>query len=102
MSSLVGKWQQPQGQPYPGLWFQFNEDGSFSAEFSEMGIVSRGTYSIDDDNIDMNQTHHTLGFVGQFLGKWLIDGDTLKMSVGQLPGQRPETLEQARLYQKVG
>ena len=27
MNAIVGKWQQPEGQAYAGLWFAFNEDG---------------------------------------------------------------------------
>lgn len=101
MSEIIGKWQQPAGQPYPGLWFEFHADGTFRAEFSEMGIVSSGTYTLDGDKIDMNQTSHTLGFVGQFLGLWKVEGATLTMMVGQLPGQRPVDLTGARTYVKI-
>ena len=101
MEEIVGKWQQPAGQPYPGLWFEFKSDGTFRAEFPEMGIVSSGSYSIEGDQIDMDQTLHTLGFTGKFLGLWKIEGDTLKMGVGQLPGQRPADLSSARTYVKI-
>jgi len=101
MSEIIGKWQQPVGQPYPGLWFEFNGDGAFHAEYPEMGIVSSGSYSINGDQIDMDQTQHTLGFTGQFLGLWKIEGNKLKMGVGQLPGQRPVDLSSARTYEKV-
>ena len=50
--SIVGKWQQPAGQAFPGLWFQFNEDGTFQAEFPEMGITSGGTYRVSGAEIE--------------------------------------------------
>jgi len=46
MNPLIGQWQQPAGQPFPGLWFEFHEDGTFKADYSEMGILSSGTYSV--------------------------------------------------------
>jgi len=101
MSEILGKWQQPAGQPYPGLWFEFKADNTFRAEFPEMGIVSSGTYAVEGDKIDMNQTSHTLGFIGQFLGLWKVEGNTLKMAVGQLPGQRPADLSGARTYLQI-
>lgn len=101
MSDLDGKWQQPAGQPYPGLWFEFKSDGTFHAEYSEMGIVSDGTYLLDGDKIDMNQTQHTLGFIGNFLGLWKVDGKILRMAIGQLPGQRPADLAAARAYNRI-
>lgn len=100
MNPIIGKWVQPAGQPYPGLWFQFNEDGTFLAEFGEMGITSSGTYSVSGDLIFMNQTQHTLGLVGKFEGRISIEGDTLKMSLGN-PGEKaPEDLSKARVYIK--
>lgn len=101
MSTIVGKWQQPAGQPYPGLWFEFKADGTFRAEYPEMGIVSSGTYTTSGNQIDMIQNQHTLGFTGQFLGLWSVEGETLKMGVGQLPGERPADLSSARTYLRV-
>ncbi len=101
MSAITGKWQQPAGQPYPGLWFKFYEDGTFRAEYPEMGIVSSGTFTVDGEQIDMNQAQHTLGFTGLFLGLWKVEGDTLKMAVGQVPGQRPTDFGSARTYNKI-
>lgn len=100
MNPIVGKWTQPAGQPYPGLWFQFNEDGTFSADFSEMGITSSGTYAVSGNSIFMDQTQHTLGLVGKFEGLFSIEGDTLKMALGN-PGEKaPEDLSKARVYIK--
>lgn len=100
MNPIVGKWTQPAGQPYPGLWFQFNEDGTFSADFSEMGITSSGTYAVLGNSIFMDQTQHTLGLVGKFEGLFSIEGDTLKMALGN-PGEKaPEDLSKARIYIK--
>ncbi len=98
MDQIIGKWQQPEGQPYAGLWFQFNEDGTFTAEFSEMGIKSSGTYMISGDLIEMDQTAHTFGIIGSFNGRIEIKNDTLKMSLGNPGEDVPENLEKARLY----
>ena len=98
MNSIIGKWQQPVGQPYPGLWFEFNEDGSFSAEFTEMGIVSSGTYEVSGSLIEMNQTAHTFGIVGKFKGRYKIEKDTLLMAMGNPGEEAPSNLEKARTY----
>lgn len=103
MDSIIGKWEQPEGQPYPGLWFQFNEDSTFRAEFSAFGIVSAGTYSAEDGKIDMDQNQHTLGIVGKFCGLYAIDGDTLTMALADTGGERPAELEgkNKRLYKRI-
>lgn len=101
MNPLIGKWQQPAGQPYPGLWFAFEEDGTFRADFSEMGITSSGTYTLNGDLISMDQTWHSLGLVGKFEGRFAVEGNTLKMALGN-PGEKaPEDLSKARIYLKV-
>jgi hypothetical protein len=100
--SIIGKWQQPAGQPFPGLWFQFNEDGTFRAEFPEMGITSGGTYTLSASEIDLDQTQHSFGMVGKFKGLWLVEGGILKMSNGQANEARPKDLSGARFYEKVG
>ncbi|HNZ01305.1 MAG TPA: hypothetical protein PLS77_11780 [Anaerolineaceae bacterium] len=98
MNPLIGKWTQPAGQPYPGLFFVFNEDGSFRAEFAEMGITSSGTYSVSGDILSMNQSQHTLGLVGQFEGRFAVEDDALKLALGN-PGEKaPEDLSKARIY----
>ena len=102
MSAILGKWQQPAGQPFPGLWFEFRADGTFEAQLEEMGIVSGGAYKISGDQIDLDQTRHTLGLVGKFEGLFAIEGDTLKMAVGDPGGKRPADLSKARLYRKIG
>jgi len=102
MTAILGKWIQDETQPYPGLWFEFKEDGTFKAEYDAMGIVSGGTYSVHDDQIDMNQTEHTFGLVGQFRGIFAVEGDLLKMAVASGSEQpRPTDLSEARIYDKV-
>jgi hypothetical protein len=101
MNSLIGKWQQPEGQPFPGLWFQFDEDGTYRSEYSEMGIVSSGTYQVAGDLISIEQTQHTLGLLGKFEGRFSVENTTLKMALGN-PGEKaPENLDRARIYLKA-
>jgi hypothetical protein len=100
MNPIIGTWKQPAGQPYPGLWFQFNEDGTFKADFSEMGITSSGTFIVSGDLIYMDQNQHSLGLVGKFEGRFAVENDTLKMTLGN-PGEKaPEDLSKARIYLK--
>ena len=101
MNELTGKWVQSEGQAYEGLWFQFNDDGTFEAQYEPMGIVSSGTYETDGNEITMHQTSHTLGMIGEFKGRFVIEGDTLSMALASGPGgARPEDLSGARLYDK--
>ena len=46
MNPLIGKWTQPAGQPYPGLFFVFNEDGSFRAEFADSDLLMDTRYNL--------------------------------------------------------
>ena len=103
MSELLGKWQQPQGQPFPGLYFEFRADGTFRAVFQEMGITSGGTYTAADGLLDLDQTQHTLGLLGKFLGRYAIEGDTLTMTLSDPFGARPESIEgkNKRTYKKM-
>lgn len=101
MSDIIGKWIQIEGQPYEGLWFDFKPDGTFEAQYDAMGIVSGGTYETDGEKIDMDQTAHTFGLVGEFKGIFAIEDDILKLAVAASAGHnRPETLEEARKYRK--
>lgn len=100
MDPIIGKWQQPAGQPYPGLWFQFNEDGSFAAEFVEMGIKSSGSYNVSGELIEMDQTAHSFGIIGKFNGRFEIRNDVLKMALGNPGEAAPDNLEKARTYLK--
>lgn len=103
MTDILGKWQQPAGQPFPGLWFEFKSDGTFHASLDEMGITSGGTYVLNGDQIDMHQTQHTLGLLGQFAGLVAVEGDTLRMALASAPGgPRPADLSAARIYLKIG
>jgi hypothetical protein len=104
MSDILGKWQQPKGQPFPGLWFEFRPDGTFEAALEEMGITSGGTYTAADGLIDLEQTRHTLGLLGKFQGRYSIEGDTMIMTLSDPGGPRPESLDSKnrRVYKKVG
>jgi hypothetical protein len=99
---ILGKWTQTASQPYPGLFFIFKEDGSFEAVYETMGITSSGTWSTEGDKIDMDQTEHTFGLVGKFIGRFEIDGDLLIMNL--VPADeysRIENLTGAVVYQKM-
>lgn len=102
MKVIIGKWVQMEGQAYEGLWFEFHTDGTFVAQYDPMGITSSGTFEIDGDLIDMDQTEHTFGMVGAFKGRYDIDDDILKMALSSTPGgERPVDLSNARLYSKA-
>jgi len=102
MAEIIGKWVQIEGQPYQGLWFEFKGDGFFSAEYEPMGIVSGGSYEFGGEEITLQQTNHTLGFVGEFKGRFAIEGKHLKMALAAGPGEsRPVDLSDARIYEKV-
>ncbi len=101
MSEILGKWVQTEGQSLPGLWFEFQNDGSFTAEYEPMGIISSGTFEIDGENITMQQTEHTLGFIGEFKGLFIVEKNQLKMVLASSPGgARPVDLSEARIYIK--
>lgn len=101
MNPIIGKWQQPEGQAYAGLVFIFKENGTFESEYTVMGITSSGTYEVKDDLISMDQSYHSLGLVGKFEGRFLVENDKLKMGFGN-PGEKaPEDVSTARLYLKV-
>jgi hypothetical protein len=101
MNPLIGKWQQPEGQAYAGLIFDFKEDGTFESEYAEMGITSSGTYAVEGDVIHMNQTNHTFGLLGKFDGRFSGEGDSMKLIFGNPGEPAPEDLSKARLYQKI-
>jgi hypothetical protein len=103
MSDILGKWQQPKGQPFPGLWFEFRPDGTFKAVFEEMGVTSSGTYQAAEGLITINQTQHTLGLLGKFQGLYAIEGDQLTMTLSDPGGPCPENLDgkNKRLYNKI-
>lgn len=101
---LLGKWIMAQGQPFPGLWFEFNADSTYRAELpGVLSIKSGGTYQAHPDGtIEMNQTEHTMGLVGLFQGRYLVSGSTLKLSLSAAPGgPRPADLSQARIYNRA-
>lgn len=101
MLEIIGKWVQAEGQPYQGLWFEFKEDANFKAEYEPMGIRSAGTYAIDGEKITMQQTEHTLGFTGEFKGRFKVVEQQLTMALAASPGgARPQDLSEARFYIK--
>jgi hypothetical protein len=103
MSEIIGKWQQPEGERFPGLYFEFFPDGKFRAAFDEMGITSSGTYTAADGLIDLDQTQHTVGVLGKFEGRYQVKGDTLVMALSDPFHLRPERLEHKnkRRYKKM-
>lgn len=103
MSEIIGKWQQPEGERFPGLCFEFFPDGRYLAVLDELDIKSSGTYTAADGIIDMHQTQHTMGVLGKFEGRYQVRGDTLIMSLSDPFHSRPEALEHKnkRHYKKV-
>lgn len=103
MSEITGKWIQPEGQAFAGLWFEFKDDCTFLARLDEMSIESSGTYSAIDGLIDMDQTKHTLGLLGKFTGRYSVEGDTLVMNLGDPGAVRPDGLDgkNRRLYKRI-
>lgn len=97
---ILGTWKQPEGQPYAGLIFQFNEDGTFQAVYSEMGVFSAGTFIVSKDLIYLDQTQHTFGLLGKFEGRFKIDSDSLQMLLGNAGEKVPDDFSKARLYLK--
>ena len=99
---ILGKWTQTATQPYPGLFFLFKEDGTYEAYYEAMGVTSGGTWSTEGDEIDIDQTEHTFGLVGKFLGRFEIDGDLLKMNLVPVGEKdRPDNLTDAVIYHKT-
>lgn len=103
MTSIVGKWVMAKGQPFAGLWFQFNADGTYQAEMPGlMKITSSGRYTVEGDYINIRQTRHSLGLVGEFNGRFAVEGDVLKLAMPATPGgARPADLSAARIYNKA-
>ncbi|MDT8381005.1 MAG: hypothetical protein RQ728_01960 [Brevefilum sp.] len=101
MSIIIGKWIQDKGQAFEGLWFEFKSDGTFEAGYEPMGIKSGGTYQIDGNHIDIDQTTQTLGMTGFFKGLFEIKNENLLMALASAPGgDHPEGLSDARIYIK--
>lgn len=101
MNPLIGKWLQPDGQAYAGLWSLFKGDGTFQSEYPPMGITSAGTYTVTNDIITMNQSSHSLGMTGVFEGRFLVEGNTMKLGFGNPGENAPEDVSKARLYLKI-
>jgi hypothetical protein len=101
LNPLIGKWKQPEGQAYAGLIFDFKEDGTFESQYPEMGITSAGTYSVEGDLVQIDQTSHTFGLLGKFAGRFAFEGETLKLIFGNPGEPAPEDMSKARLYLKI-
>jgi hypothetical protein len=102
MSDIVGKWVMQEGQ-FKGLWFEFKEDGTYLSELPRLiKIKASGTYTVSEGGlIDTNQTKHTMNLVGQFAGRYEIEGDTMKLIFAPVPGgPRPEDLSSASSYKR--
>lgn len=102
MSDIVGKWVLQEGM-LKGLWFVFNEDGTYYSELPRLAkIKASGTYTLSDGGlIDTDQTQHTMNLIGQFAGRYEIEGDTLKLIFGPVPGgPRPVDLRKAGTYKR--
>lgn len=97
---IIGKWQQPEGQPYAGLWFEFRQDDTFQEVYAEMGISSAGTFVVCENQIYLDQTQHSLGLVGKFEGRFWIDSRSLMMSIVEAGEKTPVDITKARLYLK--
>lgn len=104
MSDILGKWEQPVGQPFAGLWFEFKADGTYQAALESMGITSGGRYAAAEGKIDMDQTEHTLGLLGKFEGIYKIEGDTLMMALNNPGEARPVDFNHpnTRIYKRIG
>ncbi|HOE35766.1 MAG TPA: hypothetical protein PLG84_02895 [Anaerolineaceae bacterium] len=102
MEALIGTWAQIEGQPYPGLAFTFNPDGTFNAAYEVMSITSAGTYKTDGERIEMNQTEHTFGLIGLFVGRYKVEGGRLLLNVVPAGSQEvPADLNGAVIYEKI-
>ena len=102
MQDLIGTWAQIEGQPYPGLAFTFNPDGSFSAAYEVMSISSSGTYKTNGGQIEMDQTRHTFGLIGLFVGRFQVEADRLLLNVVASGSQEaPADLTGAVIYEKL-
>ena len=102
MSDLVGKWVMQKGM-FKGLWFEFNEDGTYYSELPRLAkIKASGTYSLSEGGlIDTDQTKHTMNLIGQYAGRYEIEDDMLKLIFGPVPGgPRPEDLKKASVYKR--
>ncbi|HPL81613.1 MAG TPA: hypothetical protein PLU23_03820 [Anaerolineaceae bacterium] len=99
--TLIGKWIQNADQDYPGLWFDFKEDGSFTAGYEAMGIESGGTWTAEGNQIDIDQTYHTFGFISKTIGIFEIEGDQLKLEMVTEDLPRPEAFASPQLYTKA-
>lgn len=102
--TIVGLWEIPEGQEYAGLRFHYKADSTFEAEYPPMGIKSSGTWTLKGNELDINQTQHSLGWVGVFraLVEIADDGQSMKVAVSSGPDQpRPTDFSKYRLYWRL-
>lgn len=105
MEDLLGKWVMMKGQQFAGLWFEFHPDGRYTSELPGLiKVRASGTYTSSPDGlVEMDQSQHSMGMVGKFLGRYQIQEDgTLLLAFAQAPGgPRPDDLTSARRYEKA-
>ena len=104
MSDIVGKWVLQEGM-MKDLWFEFKEDGTYISELPRLiKITASGTYITSEDGlIDTNQTQHSMNMIGQYTGRYSVEGDTLKLIFGAVSGGlRPDDLSKAGTYKREG
>lgn len=102
MSEIVGKWVMQKGM-LKGLWFEFKENGTYYSELPRLvKIKAAGTYTVSEGGlIDTDQTEHSMNLIGQFAGRYEIEGDMLKLIFASVPGgPRPEDLSKASDYKR--
>ncbi|MEJ5224330.1 MAG: hypothetical protein WHV44_07725 [Anaerolineales bacterium] len=100
MSDIVGKWVLQEGV-FKGLWFEFRPDGTYYSELPRLiKVTASGTYTVSEGGlIDTHQTQHTMNLLGNFYGRYEIEGDTMRLLFGPAPGgDRPADLSKAPVY----
>ncbi|MFW5740942.1 MAG: DUF5640 domain-containing protein [Myxococcota bacterium] len=89
MANLAGTWKVQAG-PFAGLVYDFRPDGTFEMEMAAHGVHARGTYTIDDGNIDIHFVENSAGEAGIGVCKGIceLSDSDLNMKVGPVNGPR--------------
>ena len=80
MQDLIGTWAQIEGQPYPGLAFTFTRTHIFCRLRNDEHHF-QGTYTTDGELIELNQTQHSFGLIGLFVGRYQSGSTRLLLNV---------------------